>query len=421
MSANINGLPLELYYKIIPNFGLDARTLCAYSRTSKFALAMIYNIAGTYRGDPPNDGIWNNYTNICDASLRTPTCIFEILKFRIKERYPQHHHDLVRDILRFRVPQALNAALKPFGEVFRDILRFRVPQALNAALKPFGEVLCNVIYLHKDPDLAELILVQSESNDIPGTSNKFDVKFDANLGDALRAVILHLKSPKLVRMILSLPNAKDIVGYKRDATCLGTALVEAVRQNSLELTKLVLSHPNAAEIRGSIDDDPAATYFRTLLGALLQAINVNNPKLVYKIVNHPNAKSIPLDEMPGLGVDPLTMAIDSQNPLLIAAVLHLPEAIDLPVENLIEAGKAMLSEEDRATLLQLHQMLEHKKLFKLQKFGETFITLTAGAQYLFYLLLCKTHGRLNQTIAKDGMVHLIKKPDSLLPLIDKLI
>jgi hypothetical protein len=382
MSVNLNSLPPELCIQIIPNLGIDARALCAYSRTSKFALAIIYNIAGY-----PIELSEKHYEHICDENPPLKVCIFEILKFQIEKRYPQYHHVLVRNVLRFNSPQVI------------------IPP-----LDPIGRTLAGVIYHYKDPDLAELVLVQRESNNIPGVKRNTD-----DLGVVLRCAIVIFNSPKIVRMILSLPNAKNIVGLGRDS--LGEALIDAAKQNSLELTKLILDHNNAKDIQDG-----------SLWFAILYAIKVKNHKIIYKIARHPNAKDICLSRKPPYGSEiipglkPLyESAIESQDPLLIAAVLHLPKAIDLPVENLIIAGKAMLSQEDRATLLQLHQMLEHKKLFKLQKFGETFITLTVCAQYLFYLLLCKTHGRLNQTIAKDGMVHLIKKPMSLLPITDQIL
>ena len=98
----------------------------------------------------------------------------------------------------------------------------------------------------------------------------------------------------------------------------------------------MLSHRNAKEIPGSVNDDSSATIFRASCGALAEAIKVKNPKLVYKIVCHPNTKDIPLVGIPCIWLKPfLTCAIESQDPLLIAAVLHHPKIIDLPVEDLM--------------------------------------------------------------------------------------
>ena len=133
MIPSLTGLPIELYTnKIIPFVGMDVRALFVpIASPLKHARGLIYHIALTYNSDHDLDFMAKqDYTSVCEEPTRVKACIFEILKFQIKERYPQHQYELVR-----------------------NVLRFNLPQVIRTTLKPFGTVLCNVIYHHKDPIL----------------------------------------------------------------------------------------------------------------------------------------------------------------------------------------------------------------------------------------------------------------------------
>jgi hypothetical protein len=425
MSVSFNDIPLEIWaHKILPSIPF-IRSFCAFACTATWASELIRNTA-RFIGDIDLAG--KECSFICDANTLAKACILQIFKVRVLNIHPELFSYLsdaraAFEGLRNEYPNLdslpLLDSLHLYGwhanrntcgrssenstQVFSAILPFDL-QTNKLGPSRVGEVLIYALECN-NTDLAQLALAHPASKNIEGENDECFA--DQNdLGIALRTAV-SINSSSLAREILLLPNAKDI-----GADRLGNVLVQAIKQNSLELTKLVLAQPHAEAIHPWL-----------LSEALDSAIIVQNPKLALKVVSHPNAINMKVDNSDCFWAwtleSCLKKAIALKHPKLIETVLHHPKIVKLKEKDLYKAGIAMLSEEDLEPLLDLQEMLETDH-FKLPELGKIFINLTPRTQYFFYLMLCKMRGSTALGIEKQGMIHFVKRPESLLTIINNL-
>ena len=376
MSVSFNAIPLDLWiYRIFPGIS-DVRTFCAFACTATWAREFIRNMA-QHMGDINLAGKGCEY--LCDENTPAKECIFQIFKIRVLKTHP-------------------------------ELLGILSETRANA--ERVGEDPNNINNLHQhalnwDSELVTISPVPKFRTAIIPFDFQTQIINAGQLGRVLQDAILEGKID-LAQLAFAHPQSKKLDGYQ--IVC---ALDAAVQNDRLEIADILFSLPRAAEMPGF-----QPTPLTSVLGVFSSAVSKGNIKLVLKLASHPNA--IDILNFPGLTYleSDLCKSLKSKKPKLVAAVLHHPRIVDLNEKSLYRAGRAILSEEDIEPLVELEEL--HEKDFERKELVKTFVKLTARTQYFFYLMLCKMHGSTSLGIEKQGMVHFVKHPESLLPIINQL-
>jgi hypothetical protein len=201
--------------------------------------------------------------------------------------------------------------------------------------------------------------------------------------DKLEANLLGAARPRVLRVLLTLPRAKNI-SAEHLFSCW-------TKTENIKNLKLFLSHPNFKDIPASSPN--------SLCDALHNYAAYGNDFCASRILRHPNIFKISSKDIIKL------------EQMLKAA--HLITNVHDSIQTILD---------DIKVLKELKTLLEAPNPKKnLRKIGQTFILLSARTQRLLYKALCEVHGRRDDTVVRDGMFHLVTKPSSLLPILTNLL